>query len=518
MTSIRVAPHDPRGRRGPDDEQQRAQDPPSPDAGAGAVLALQRTAGNAAVAGMIARQAVDEETAAAPPRPAAADPHRDLPEWSITSSLDALPGDPVPGYELGRPAYTESDRAAFTQALYNREQANVDNVGAFLSEYAGGFLELWGTHVSEAMAKAADDSGFSFGAKLFKFIVAESLQGIVAVMTGGQSLLWGKALSFIAKRAVGFVADLAGDAIEGEVREGQVGEEQSRMDRLSAEFADRLRGMVGETVRVLGGIAPYGTWLGTVPVEDLGRFRVPPLFPPIPAQTIRASVAAAIVGGLQEGEQFVFRDDEHVIRWHLTPGPGRFVAVHDPPTMRAPAKLAQEMLGQDIAALRGMPLFITLASDGPDTDRLVAGPEAGTGLPFRIDEGGLAVPADEPAVDLPALVKAYPFTAPTEITRTADGAVRHLGGGLVEHLYLAKRIQPDLSLAAIIDAIREAAYGRELQEAEEGTGTSSQALTPEDIALGIFRELYPLVWQGAEDLITTTVERTPISEMATGTH
>jgi hypothetical protein len=463
------------------------------------LLRLQQSVGNAAVTKFLNRQTTRDETS--PGRTTKPDPHVQIPSWARTSSADPLPGVSVPGYESQRQTYTEDDRSTFEQALTNREAANTENVAAFASEYAATFVALWGSYVSDAIAKAGDDSGFSFGEKLFKFVVGESLGALAGLALGPA----GPALEFFAEKAVGFAADLVGDAIEGEVRSGAVGREQARLATFGAGFADHVRGLVGGTVRTLGGVAPYATWVATAPLDDLGRFRIPPLFPEVPPAAIGATVAAAISGGLKGGEQFVFSDDDTVIDIALSPGPGRMVAVTQDTVVRAPGELAQVMGGQQIGTLRGMPVHIRLESDGPDTDRLVAGPntEPDNALPK-----GVAGPPSQPAdsgVDLATLIAAYPLHGPMKIWRTADGNTTSISGGLIEHLYLAMRAEPGITLHSLVRAIKNEAFD-EGRSQDETSQSSSIPLTNEELAQRLHERLSSSADSGAQDLMTETVD------------
>lgn len=453
------------------------------------------------------------------------------PSWSITSSADPLPGEPVPGYEQPRAAYTEKDRDAFARALHARELANYKNTLEFVGDYGAALVDLWATHATEVMAKSADDAGWSAFGKMLAWVVKESL---IALSGAGALRLAAGAVKYAAEFAefVKLATSAATEAATGPIENSQADVEVTRaqINEKTRQVARLLQSQVGVLVRAHGGEVPYAYWLGQVhDLPELSRFRIPPAFERPPTDSVRVSVAQAIVALLNDDSTvapankepalggifgYTLVPAENVIRMEvnvLSDGS----AVSSRAALKSSETLAKELRGRPVRELANIPLNIKLAS-GEDPAAVIRAALGGTELSLQQtlrpvpavigDIPGLLAPMDPAA----AVVEAYPTHGPLEITRDAAGTVQVYGGGLVEHLYLYRQQNPDADLSGIIASFEAQRISQEREDAaqdeiscREDGAQSSEMLSPQALARQLFAYLAPPAWASGEGVVSS---------------
>ncbi len=193
------------------------------------------------------RQEVDEEVAP-------------VPAWALSTPMGALPGAPVPGYDTPRAEYTEEDRAAMLAALNRRVQLNGWRLATDL---------------------ASDDSGLS--------LATQTIAGIFSALLTAP-------LGPVSGVVVGVIADTLVNATDELISEREVEERRRRRHQLLATPEVSDVGQRGANARLAGLLLDavgYATWLQVCTLDDLWKFRVPPEFPWISEQEIRAEIATA---------------------------------------------------------------------------------------------------------------------------------------------------------------------------------------------------------------------------------
>ncbi|HEU5257927.1 MAG TPA: DUF4157 domain-containing protein [Vicinamibacterales bacterium] len=464
------------------------------------------------------------------PTPAIAPP---VPIWTISSSADPLPGDPVPGYEVGKPAYRLEDYFELQAALQHREDENFQDAVGFLGDYGAAIVDLWATHATEIMAKAAEDAGWSALGKALEFVITESL---IALSGVGAAVKFGHLGVEVVKLATAAAADAGFAVAERSGEHSAVQAAKEEIDAKTKVMAENLKKVAADLVKLHTGAVPYGVWLGqqyNTNFSDLGRFRIPPRFPRPDAGTVRVSVAQAIVGVLYGPSPFVFATNreqaffgmfgsylvpaENVVRIQLginEKGPVKAQAI-----LSTSDVLKKELVGHPIRELPNAPLHITLVSDEQPlavVKAALAGMESSLRPTLRPGKNifGGDIPGSEAPVDeAQALVDAYPTRPPMEITRDAEGRILVVGGGLVEHLYLYQRLNPDKNLRTIIGGLEDQRIAKEREEAElseilgsEGSRpAASEMPSPEELAGEIAAELLQWTQASAEGLVNTEV-------------
>ena len=294
--------------------------------------------GNASV---LRRQEAEEEEEVAP-----------VPAWALSTPTDALPGEPVPGYDTPRDTYSEVDRSAMLTALNRRVQVN----GRRLADFYSDLRLAWSDLVIDL---ASDDAG-----------LALSTQTIAGIL----STLLTAPLGPVAGTVVGILADALVNVTDDVISERETEARRRRLRELlvAPEVSDvGQRGANARLAGLLLDAVGYATWLQVATLDDLGRFRIPPEFPRVPEAEIRAEIATAIIAyqapaGMRRpvaeawDPSGVFYDHliEHVaddvlhvgisegretdIRWHL-------------PTQPA---LRRAVLGRRIGDLHGVPVVV----------------------------------------------------------------------------------------------------------------------------------------------------------------
>jgi len=199
-----------------------------------------------------------------------------LPDWVFGTPVDHIPGDAVPGYEVAKAAYTESDRYKMLQALNMRVQINGQRLATFYHDLRMAWMDL-------ILEMAVDDGGLSFA--------TQSIAGII-----------GNLLSAPLKTGPGLLVGIVADSIINITDEVKSQRDMARRKRRLQDL------MVAPTVKDVGekdangklaglllDAVSYATWLQAVPLEDLAKFRLPEEFPVVPAAAIRTEIALAII-------------------------------------------------------------------------------------------------------------------------------------------------------------------------------------------------------------------------------
>ncbi|MGZ5441090.1 MAG: eCIS core domain-containing protein [Thermoanaerobaculia bacterium] len=438
-----------------------------------------------------------------------------MPEWAITSA-EPLSGVPVPGYEQPRASYTEEDQNHFATLLDAREKDNNLNVGNFLGDYSSALLTLWTMHATEAMATAAAESGLSGLGKLLKFVIQESviaISGFWAVRGLGHLGVE------VVKLMTAAAEEIVGGQVESAVAGSDVEKTRAEIDSLTKMVAEHLKALTVDVVGLLGGMALRGYRLGKASTADLGRFRLPPLFPDTPTKVVEAAVAQAIVGQLFGSWNYPRPDEKNVITMTVEPSPDLerfaypnyvhfFVSVPAAPSLNAAQTLATKLRGRPIKEMPNVPLHITLASNENPVDvvRAALGGMDDLALLGTFRQGqnmfGGYIEGSESLIDpSEVFVKAYPSKSPAVITRDGSGNISVLGGGLMEHLYLAVRVRPIKNLAQVI---------RELQMPQSPDlapgALKTEAVSVEALAGQVHSYLFSSIYAGAEAFVSETIE------------
>jgi hypothetical protein len=205
-------------------------------------------------------------------------PKRELPSWVMATPKDALPGVPVPGYEVEREKYTWEDHARMLKALTERVLQN----GDVLADFYDNLRKAW---VDLVIDLGVQDAGLSFAAETV-FTILTSLA------TAWLPAAWSLTVGVVSGTAVNVLGNAAAekelDQRKKTLKEMMVA--PSVKDVGASDARGQLAGLLLDNVA-------YATWLGATidNPADLSKFRIPPKFPPVPEQVIRFQVAAAVL-------------------------------------------------------------------------------------------------------------------------------------------------------------------------------------------------------------------------------
>ena len=284
----------------------------------------------------------------------------ELPVYAYGTPQEALPGDRVPGYEVEKPVYTIADHEKMLRVLILRGEANAD----VLTDFYNDLREAW---IDLVIAVGVGDAGFSFASETVFTILGSIASAFLPP-------LW----SFTVSAVAGTFANVL-SAVAAEKDLDWRKEILNRMKEVSAHDAGakNAKGLLEGLVR---STALYANWLGSHldNLEDLGKFRIPPLIPKIPMETIRFQIAAAVLrthrvypshllkkfedprhtGHLGKGILYVqiFQGEEHKLYWDLD----------------APPELVKSIVGHRIEELNGArhePISLVVSFNG----RLMSG-------------------------------------------------------------------------------------------------------------------------------------------------
>jgi hypothetical protein len=448
----------------------------------GHLLTLQRQVGNAAIARVLGEPAgslavalmqrsPSGVTAAPPPGLAAAPEPKDFPSWTDPASQEVLPGEPAPGYEVPHDLapLTAADKLELYKALWKRERENKKNASHFVGEYGEALVELWGEHVSEAMAKAAEEAGWSLFGKILKFVVIKSLEimagtlltpGAVAAFEAFEVKVAEKIVEKGIEAITAAGGEVGAELLEEGKKESDIEVKKHDLDRATKFFAHSLKELTVETIGGLPDVTPYARWLEEASDSQLVKFRIPYPFPEVSKGVIRATVAGLIASQLQEhaggwrhgpdGPDDVNHYDDNIILVALHPRPRG--ADHTRASIYSTSEdLTRAM--SDHAPIRALPtvalrIEVDAEQNGDSTaaSRLMAAYRSpGAAMDDEVAQFG----------------KAYPQRDYMYITRSPHGEIKVLGGGVSEHLWLYEWATGDASLSQLSSDVLRAAEGKE---------------------------------------------------------
>lgn len=439
-----------------------------------------------------------EQSQAAPatPKPPAYEP----PAWSRQTPLRSLPGAPVPGYEQPRASYTERDLENMRNELGKREQQNKDNAAEFAGDFAGAMVDLWGTHVSAAMAEVAEHAGWELLGNLLKFVAIETVKIAVATFFAPAAAeffqeflvnISKEAIEKVVEHASGVAAAGAGELVAGHLEEqrkqSDIEAGQNKLDRITKALSNLTATMVADMSKAPPNVMPYADWLAVVGKEnnyrDLEKFRLPPLFPNIKHDVVRAIVAGVIIGELatvSENEHAPSQEMPDIAHYHgevptglkLVGGAkGTYEEIYGPPrrfsdgeitvggpeltdaVLRSPWKdLQAAIVGKvPIRDVPSIPLIVhvsdaraKIGGDAVAAARLVAAlrrPGAGVTSAAPVYPSGTTsqTGSDEALEFLKAYNASNSVTwSPSDMVVSRDyaGAIEVRGGSLADYLYL----------------------------------------------------------------------------------
>jgi hypothetical protein len=259
-----------------------------------------------------------------------------FPAWSRGTTNGAIPGDPVPGYEQPRASYTQRDWEAMWDALARREQRNNGSASTFAGCVASAMVELWGKHVSAAMAKVAEHASWAFWEELLAFVATQAVTIAVATFfTPAAAAMFEanlvnaskKAVHKVVEIAMGVTTSAAEGAATGRLQEhttqSAIEAGKSTLDRLTEHISKLTATMVTEIGEAPPDVMPYAHWLALVGTahtyRDLVHFRLPPLLPDVKPEVIRPIVAGVIIGELarvSESEHPPNQEEPDIAHYH----------------------------------------------------------------------------------------------------------------------------------------------------------------------------------------------------------
>lgn len=240
---------------------------PLSPADARTLRALQRSAGNRAVAGALAKGS---------PAVVQREGEGDLPEWAVTSSSNPLPGVRVPGYEEDRPSYNGSDYTQMLFELNKRCQLN----GSRLSDFYDELRLAWNDIILD---EAAEDAGLSL-----------PVQILINAVTELVTLPMGPAGGAV----VGFLTGTITNAVDSVMTERELDARKRRLQELMTAPGPKEAGegsARAKLARLLVDAVGYASWLGTNDPSSYHLFRIPPEFPEVRRADVRRTLAGAIV-------------------------------------------------------------------------------------------------------------------------------------------------------------------------------------------------------------------------------
>jgi hypothetical protein len=442
-----------------------------------AILALQRSAGNAAVGALLLRRPLEEAEA----QPAASGETDDkaVPEWyRLDSEQGPLPGDPVEGITGATRPLTETDRKVLESALDDRLKANGTRVPAFVKNYEAALLHVWTGFVTEQMENAIEESEWPEWAKLLSFVVRSSLLALLPEHTLVEQV--GHRIAKLVEKDAEYTAEQVGEGVGAATR-------QKRVRRHKNDLVEQADVLSGQVAKVLDDVmlplaqgADYRSWLKSAPLAELRKFRLPPLAPVLTRDQIELAVAEQMAGFAHTQRYgMIAPNQQNVIELRLhADRRGRIGIGH--PSFRGAEAFAEQIAGMPVSSVPHVPMRVVL-SGGPRPEDIVA---------YHI---GYAHEVEQ-AFDV------YPrSTDQIQIERYPDGAVivnfvgMNPGGDLGVHLALAGVADPRFDVDAfVLDHIKG------LRGASVLGGAAGAARQ-------LHEDLLPLVFEGARQLMVDAV-------------
>ena len=434
------------GRQRPPAEH-APQEQAQPELNAAELLYWQHAVGNQAVQRSLLQRAPQEGEA--PEKDAARDAELKRPDFFRASPLRALPGDLVPETAGWLPPYTQQNRQFLLDQLLKRNEANVRNGMNFASRFSGAYLRIWSNYVVDQMADAAE-SNSSFWGEMATFLGKAVIVAIMTVPVLGELEEAGIAFEEFYKKTTEFSVELAVSQGKEKEAQGKVAQRKQRMESETDKIADQFSAELIQILLPLTGGFYYTEWLEEASLEDLPKFRLPPLIPDRSLEEIEAAVAQSI-GGFLTAQEEVDEDQHSLIQMAFSDAPAAsgMVSVEQAPVYQGPEFIGRHLLGQSLQFMPNIPLKITQTNDLSFVMQDV------------IRKNGTFNPADLAAfADIAA---AWPFKSPLIIERDVDGTIQWHDGGLAEMLYFYLMAHPEEN---VYQTLTQAALGMDEQATE----------------------------------------------------
>ena len=392
----------------------------------------------------------------------------------IPGGFDPTQGDPVPGYEHPRKAYTDADRAAMIKEVNERESMNNRNVMAFAGDFSASIVALWGTHLTDQMSRAAAARAMMNWAKLTEVFLEEAM---ITMLGMGLGELGGLAAEVffedhikhvIAEKVVevfGATGLKTGiESAKGKAEQDEIEKTRNELDEKTPKIANIVTELHTSLVDALNiPWADYGAWLTKARLDQLATFRLPKIFARVDTDKIRTAAAGAIVTALHEShtndepparigmdpterdETSYFDDFQIISHLHIDEF-GKLSEESTEVYVHHSSPLLNQLKGKPIRLMGQIPLFVAIAELNPEIhDGATA---------YRIMDGvqeeayrryGSSIVWREP--DAEAFVRLYrPRERELRITRSPksategseelSGHVAARGGGLAERFWL----------------------------------------------------------------------------------
>jgi hypothetical protein len=192
-----------------------------------------------------------------------------------------------------------------SRLVFERDLENKRNAGAFIGDFGSALISLWGKEVTEAMKQASENSGWSRFQKLLKFVVIKAVEWTLAAGLTPAGAAFFEALEVSISEHViekateagfGYYMENAAEKREEAAKSSKIERKKESLDKITDQFADLMRTLPNDTLSSLPSGDPYIEWLRLAPLDDLRKFRLPPLFPRVNSSEIRATVAGLIAG------------------------------------------------------------------------------------------------------------------------------------------------------------------------------------------------------------------------------
>ncbi|HYW84179.1 MAG TPA: DUF4157 domain-containing protein, partial [Spirochaetia bacterium] len=388
-------------------------------------------------------------------------PKNETPPWRFTTPKDALPGDPVPGYETPRKSYTQADRQKMHELAGARGKQSYKNAFEFLGIFSGALTELWEKELTQAMKDVAEDSGWSQFRKIMEFVVIKGVEWAVApgLSEAGAWFLEKfeievseKVLEKAAEAGIAYYLENKAEHQEESSKGSKIEGMKEDLDSVSEQFGRLVENLHSETFRSLPDPFPYLDWVSEAPLNDLDKFRLPPLFPRANRSEVRA-IVAGLIAGFAHG----------ILKLHSV----SIIGQAPEPDPRDPTRV--DYYDADIIVVRNMDrkMYAQIYSPSPGIVKAIAGQVPISRIPLvplyiyggdgddraaakRLMSAfrGLDEVSDAEIEEFMKNVGAYPYsTGDIVVTRNPAGEVDVQGKGLAGNLklYMAGAGDDDLS-------------------------------------------------------------------------
>ena len=400
-----------------------------------------------------------------------------IPDFVNTSPLNALPGEMAPGASAWKPPYTQDYRKFLLDALLLRNEQNSVNGTHFASRYASSFLKMWIDYITDQVVEEVEGDA-SFINDLITFVVNASITALFTEPFSDELEEAGLAISLIYKNT----PQLAGSLTE-HYQKGREGDEKSEQIKAglageTAAFARQLEETISQAVLPITSGFMYTQWLEQAPLEDLGKFRLPPLIPDKSEGEIDVAVAQAMAGYLSGGEKPEKYGAEAISMGLYLDNPDH-VVISEGPYFNGPEALSSRLMGRPIGSAPNIPLYIELS--GPVNFYWTRLSEE-KGVDPHIMEG------------VRVIANSWPQYGPVIIQRDRTGKVSFKGGGIGEYFYLYMIANQDPSTNPV-EVIKD--YAKMIYK----------PISPEDAAKEMMAQMEPEIPVGIDKLLKDQVAR-----------